>query len=93
MQINANSMMANVSWMDNSASNVANVGNSDYKALNTTLQSSDSSVSANSSQSDTRTDLAKESTEQIVVEKNFEANAQAIKAQDEMIGSLLDLTI
>lgn len=73
MQVNANSMMSMSNQMFKSASNVANMNNTD----------------ANSKQ----TDLSKELTDQMVIQKNLEANVEAVKTQDKMLGSLLDLTI
>ena len=40
-----------------------------------------------------QTDLSKELTDQMVIQKNLDANVQAVKTQDKMLGSLLDLTI
>lgn len=94
MQVNANSMMAQSNYMANSAANVANVNTPNYNAVTTTLQNpAQGSVQAVSSTSNSPTDLAKEFTDQIVIQNGFDANARAIKAQDEMIGSLIDLSI
>ncbi|MBV5279023.1 MAG: hypothetical protein J0647_08345 [Campylobacteraceae bacterium] len=40
-----------------------------------------------------QTDLSKELTDQMVIQKNLDANVEAVKTQDKMLGSLLDLTI
>ncbi|MDD2383637.1 MAG: flagellar basal body rod C-terminal domain-containing protein [Sulfurospirillaceae bacterium] len=93
MQVNANAMMSISNWMNNSANNIANVNTQDYSATQTTMNNNGSGVVAQSSQTGNRTDLAKEMTDQISIEKSVDANAQAIKTQDKMIGSLLDLTI
>lgn len=93
MQINANSISSMSNWMNNSANNVANLNTQDYSATRTTMSNSGNAVVANSTKTGNSTDLAKELTDQIVIEKSVDVNAQAIKAQDKMIGSLLDLTI
>lgn len=93
MQVNANSMMSMSNWMSNSANNVANLNTQDYSATRTTISNSGDAVVANSTKTGNPTDLAKEVTDQLTIEKSVDANVQAIKSQDKMIGSLLDLTI
>ena len=94
MQVNSNSMMAHSAWMNANANNIANVNTTDFNASSTTIQSSaKDSLQAVSSLINTQTDLAKEMSEQIPIEKGFSAQATAIKTQEEMIGSLLDLPI
>ena len=39
------------------------------------------------------TDLAREFTHMIMTQRGYEANAQAIRAQDEMLGSLMDMMV
>lgn len=92
MQVNANSMMAHSNWMASNSNNVANVNSKNFKATDTTLQSqAEGDVQATFSKSEASTDLTKEITEQIPIEEGFEAQVAAIKTQDEMLGSLLDL--
>lgn len=94
MQVNANSMMAHSNWMASNSNNVANVNTQSYNATSTTIQSpTESSVQANFSQTNQGTDLSREMTEQIPIQRGFEANAAAIKTQDQMIGSLIDLSV
>lgn len=93
MQINANSISSMSNWMNSSANNVANLNTQDYSATRTTMSNSGNAVVANSTKTGNPTDLAKEVTDQIVIEKSVDANAQAIKSQDKMLGSLLDLTV
>ena len=93
MQINANSISSMSNWMNSSANNVANLNTQDYNATRTTMSNSGNAVVANSTKTGNPTDLAKEVTDQIVIEKSVDVNAQAIKAQGRVIGSLLDLTI
>jgi len=91
MQINATAMTAMSNWMNNSANNVANVNTEKYNATQTTITNQDNAVVAQSSKSTNGTDLATEFTDQIALDKSFEANADTIKTQDEMLGSLLDM--
>jgi len=93
MQVNANSMMSMSNWMNSSANNVANLNTQDYSATRTTMSNSGNAVVANSTKTGNSTDLAKEVTDQMTIEKSVDANAQAIKTQDKMLGSLLDLTV
>jgi len=46
---------------------------------------------ANASSDKSQTDLAKEIPDQMLIQKTVAANANVIKAQDEMLGSLLDI--
>ncbi|AHJ13332.1 MULTISPECIES: flagellar basal body rod C-terminal domain-containing protein [Sulfurospirillum] len=91
MNINATSMTAMSNWMNNSAQNVANVNTDNYNATQTTISNQGNAVVAQSSQTENSTDLATEFTDQIALETNFEANTKPIQAEDEMIGSLLDM--
>ncbi|KFL35122.1 MULTISPECIES: flagellar basal body rod C-terminal domain-containing protein [unclassified Sulfurospirillum] len=91
MNINATSMTAMSNWMNNSAQNVANVNTENYNATQTTISNQGNAVVAQSSQTENGTDLATEFTDQIALETNFEANTKPIQAEDEMIGSLLDM--
>ena len=94
MQVNANSMIAHQNWMSNNANNVANVNTDGFNSTQTTIQNStEGNVQAVGSTTQSGTDLAKELTEQIPIEKAVGANAQAVKAYDEMIGSLIDLSV
>ena len=92
MNINATSMTAMSNWMNNSAQNVANVNTDNYNATQTTISNQGNAVVAQSSQTENSTDLATEFIDQIALETNFEANTKPIQAEDEMIGSLLDMT-
>ncbi|NOX16581.1 MAG: flagellar biosynthesis protein FlgE [Epsilonproteobacteria bacterium] len=93
MQVNVSSIGAHNDWMSNSANNVANINTNDFEASETTLDNENTEVVANSNQTQNRTDLAKELTNQISITKGVEANTQAIKTADKLIGSLLDMTI
>lgn len=91
MQINATAMNAMSNWMNSNANNVANVNTEKYSAIQTTISNQNNSVVAHSSETTKGTDLATEFTDQIVIDKSFKANADTIKAQDEMLGTLLDM--
>ena len=91
MQINATAMTAMSNWMNNSAQNVANVNTEKYNATQTTITNQDNAVVAQSSKGTNGTDLATEFTDQIALDKSFEANVDTIKTENEMLGSLLDM--
>ncbi|WP_295054934.1 hypothetical protein [Sulfuricurvum sp.] len=95
---NVSSIMSNQVFMNNSASNVANVNTDSYVPRDTTIsETQNGSTKANTTQADSngseksQTDLSKEITDQISIEKIAASNVQAIRTQDEMLGSLLDM--
>ncbi len=75
---NVNSLQTNQTFMNNNAQNIAN--------SNTTKPSDSSSEKS-------QTNLAKELTDQIVIENVNDANVASIKTQEQMFGSLLDITV
>ncbi|WP_127680542.1 flagellar basal body rod C-terminal domain-containing protein [Nautilia sp. PV-1] len=85
---NLNSLQAHQTLMDINANNVANVNTEDFKATNAHIVDR-LEISADTSQSGT--DLTKELTDQIVIEDGFKAQIPAIKTQDEMTKTLLDI--
>ena len=96
MQVNASSIVAHQDWMNNNANNIANVNTDGFNSTQTTIQNpNDGNVQAVSSKTDNDgdTDLGRELTEQIPIEKAVSANARAVKTYDEMIGSLIDLSV
>ena len=94
---NISSIGSHQTAMNTSANNVANVNTNGFVPKDTVMSNSGNSVSANTRVSSdngsnrSQTDLAKELTEQIVVEDATAVNVTAIKTQDEMLGSLLDI--
>ena len=94
---NVSSITAHQTTLNNSAHNVANVNTDKYVPIRTTINGDDSSVSASSHKADdntsklSQTDLAKEFPDQIIADKATSVNVSAIKTQDEMFGSLLDI--
>lgn len=95
---NVSSMMANQVFMDNNAHNVANVNTDGYVPNKTIItEGSPQTPVANTSKATdngserSQTDLSKELTDQITIENVQEANLKAIRTEDEMMGSLLDI--
>lgn len=95
---NISSMQAHQQMMNTSANNVANVNTDGFRPSDAhiTNAAGDSLRVQNRVAGDTgsvksQTDLAKEIPDLIVAEKGNGANVSVIKAQDEMMGSLLDL--
>lgn len=96
---NISSMNAHTTWMNVNANNVANVNTNGFTPTDTlinegkkdnptaTLRKSDATASENMS----GTNLAKELTDQIVVKDATGFNASAIKTQNEMTKTLLDI--
>ena len=91
MQVNANSMMAHSSWMNANANNIANVNSENFNASNTSIQNSNDSLKAVFVSTSSGTNLAKDMVEQIPIAGGFNAQLAAIKTQEQMIGSLLNI--
>lgn len=95
---NVSSILSNQTWMNNNANNVANVNTDRFAPQDTTIsetqnggtKANTTSASSNGSEQ-SQTDLSKELTDQTTIEKTTEANVQAIRTQNEMYGSLLDI--
>lgn len=94
---NISSIGAHQTMLNNSAHNVANVNTDSFVPTGTTMSDNANSVKANSHKADdtgsdiSQTDLAKEFPDQIIAEKATSVNVSAIRTQDEMFGSLLDI--
>ena len=94
---NISSIQSHQTMMNTNANNVANVNTGGFVPTDTRMSDSGGSVSANNRLADdngskrSQTDLSKELTDQIVVEDATAVNTAAIKTQDEMLGSLLDI--
>ena len=95
---NVSSINSHQTWMNNNAHNVANVNTDKFVPENTTIseiqnggtKAETSKASSNGSEK-SQTDLSKELTDQMIIEKSTVSNVQAIRTQDEMYGSLLDI--
>jgi flagellar hook protein FlgE len=94
---NVSSLQANQVFMNNNANNIANVNSNGFIPTDTQMIDNKRSVEAISRVADdtgskiSQTDLAKELPDQITIGGVAEANVSAIKTQDEMFGSLLDI--
>jgi len=94
---NVSSIQAHQTMMNNNAHNVANVNTDGFVPTDTRIFEAGNAVVANGRKADdngsikSQTDLSKEITNQIVVEDATAVNVSAIKRQDEMFGSLLDI--
>ncbi|WP_373002309.1 flagellar basal body rod C-terminal domain-containing protein [Sulfurimonas sp.] len=94
---NVSSIQAHQTMMNTSANNVANVNTGAFIPSDTRMSSNESSVSANTRKADntgsktSQTDLAKEIPNQIIAQDATAVNVTAIKTQDQMLGSLLDI--
>ena len=94
---NVSSMIAHQGFANTNANNIANVNTDGFVPAQTNLNSSSGGVSASFQKADdngspiSQTDLSKEIPDQLIVQNGHEVQASAIKTQDEMIGSLLDI--
>jgi flagellar hook protein FlgE len=95
---NMSSISSHQTMMNTSANNVANVNTDGFVPKSTVISNPDNtSVRANVRTSDdngsarSQTDVAKELTDQIVAQDATALNISAIKTQDQMLGSLLDI--
>jgi flagellar hook protein FlgE len=94
---NVSSLQANQLFMNNDANNITNVNTNSFVPTNTTITNNGNSVTAqsqladNTGSSKSQTDLAKEIPDQITIDGVAKANVTAIKAQDDIMGTLLDL--
>ena len=94
---NISSIQSHQTMMNTNANNVANVNSDGFIPKDTRMSDTGGSVTANTRLADdngskrSQTDLAKELTDQIVVEDATAVNVTAIKTQDEMLGTLLDI--
>lgn len=94
---NISSIQAHQNMMNVSANNVANVNSDGFVPSNARIVSGNNSINTDVSKADdngskiSQTDLAKEIPNQIVAKEATAVNVTAIKTQDEMLGSLLDI--
>lgn len=99
MNIGANiaSMQAHQTMMNSSANNIANINTDRFVPTNTRVVGGENSPRADNTKADdtgskiSQTDLAKEITTQIIAQDATAVNVNAIRTQDEMLGSLLDI--
>ena len=95
---NVSSIQAHQGMLNTTANNVANVNTDKFVPSDTRItNSSDASVTAYNVKADdtgssrSQTDLAKEIPDQIIAQDAVGVNVAAIKTQDQMFGTLLDI--
>lgn len=94
---NVSSLIAHQNFANANANNVANVNTDGFVPTKTTLSDAGGSVQANFAKADdngsslSQTDLNRELTDQIIIENGHEVQGSAIRTQDNMLGSLLDI--
>ncbi len=99
MNISANisSIQAHQTMMNTNANNVANVNTDGFIPSDTRMSNSANTVTPNTRVADdngslkSQTDLTKEIPDQIIAQETTAVNVAAIKTQDEMFGTLLDI--
>jgi flagellar hook protein FlgE len=97
ISMNVSSLQANQTFMDVNANNIANVNTDGFRPTDTRMVDNQTSVDTTTRLADdngslkSQTDLAKELPDQITISGVEEANVSAIKTQDEMFGTLLDI--
>ncbi|WP_345981043.1 hypothetical protein [Sulfurimonas sp. HSL3-2] len=97
---NVSSIQAHQTFMNNNANNIANVNTDGFRPNDTRMtNSSDDTVTADTRLADdngsekSQTNLAKELPDQISITAAVSANVNAIRTQDAMYGSLLDIKV
>jgi len=94
---NISSIQAHQTMLNTTANNVANVNTDKYVPSDTRITDNGDSVSAYNVKADddgsqrSQTDLAKEIPDEIIAQDATAVNVTAIKTQDEMFGTLLDI--
>ena len=94
---NLSSINAHQTMLNNSAHNVANINTDKFIPSDTKINNNGNSVIANTRKADdtgsskSQTDFIKEIPDQIVSLRATEANVSAIRTNDEVLGSLLDM--
>ena len=94
---NISSIQANQKMMNVNANNIANVNNDGFVPSDTRMSGGNGFVTANVRVADdngsakSQTNLAKEIPDQIIAQNSTALNVTAIKTQDEMMGTLLDI--
>lgn len=94
---NVSSIQAHQTMLNTTGNNVANVNTDGFRPSETRMTDNSKSVSASNVIADdsgsarSQTDLAKEIPDQIIAQDATAVNVSAIKTQDEMFGTLLDI--
>lgn len=94
---NISSIGAHHTMLNTTANNVANVNTDGFVPKDTRITNDSNSVRATTRKADnngsqkSQTDLAKEIPDQIIAQDATAVNVNVIKAQDEIMGTLLDI--
>ncbi len=94
---NISSIGAHQTMLNTSANNIANVNTDGFRPSDTRISDNGNSVSAHNVKADdngslkSQTDISKEIPDLMIAQNATAFNVAAIKAQDEMFGSLLDV--
>ena len=94
---NISSIGAHQVMLNTSANNIANVNTDGFRPSDTRISDNGNSVSAHNVKDDdngslnSQTDISKEIPDQIIAQNATAFNVAAIKTQDEMFGTLLDI--
>ena len=97
IQSNVSSIGSHQTMINNGAHNIANANTDRYVPRSTNMSSEGDSVVANTRVADdngsqrSQTNVATDLTDQVVGQNATGVNVSAIKTQDEMLGSLLDI--
>ncbi len=94
---NISSIGAHQTLLNTGTNNIANVNTDGFIPKDTRISNTENSVTANTRTNDdngsqrSQTDLAKELTDQIIAQDATAFNVAAIKTQDEILGTVLDI--
>jgi flagellar hook protein FlgE len=94
---NVSSIGAHQTMLNTTANNIANVNTDGYVPKDTRITNDSNSVHATTREADdngspkSQTDLTKEIPDEIIAQNATAANVNVIKAQDEIMGTLLDI--
>lgn len=96
---NVSSLIAHQSFANTNANNIANVNTDGFVPTRTTLSDKSNGVQASFYKIDgngsslSQTDLSREMTDQVIIQRGHEVQGSAIRTQDDMLGSLLDILV
>lgn len=94
---NISSLIAHQNFANTNANNIANVNTDGFVPTRTTISENSSGVTSSFQKADdngsslSQTDLSRELTDQVIVQRGHEVQGTAIRTQDQMLGSLLDI--
>jgi len=94
---NVSSLIAHQNFANTNANNIANVNTDSFVPTRTTLSDTSGGVRASFQKADnngsslSQTDLNREMTDQVIVQRGHQVQGSAIRTQDDMLGALLDI--